>query len=441
MSLDPGFVRWLQDRGIDLTPPGPSPTGFAASDMGLGVPSYQPEVAQPVSADQPYQYEPATLPPLTTGSVIGGALARMPDFQGRAYESPLAAAVRGGVSGLASGFGTAREMQRAREEQNVAREDMARKAAADRAWQAASEARRFRMAKDAKEAGKTPPKTLDERANETRTLAQAAAEGRAAGTPEKSPSSRASGSLGPAGTGTREDAMAIARAIAKGDQPPDLKGLYRLGGPVRAALAEIGYDVTKATIDWTATQKWMASANNPQQLRLRQAAQTAYESLDVVDDLSARLSRQIPRTKVRQLNRASLALAMNGAFGAEAQNTATMLNAQITDIVSELGNVYMGGNSPTDHALQLAQRNLSADWSYNQLRSATDLARKNLRIRLNSIAQSGVVSPSNAVDAGTGAGVNIGRRNVGVNQPAPVNAQEAPPDLIWDGTKFVPARR
>ena len=59
-------------------------------------------------------------------------------------------------------------------------------------------------------------------------------------------------------------------------------------------------------------------------------------------------------------------------------------------MTSELGNVYMGGNSPTDHALTLAAKNLSADWSEGQLRAALTLARTNLRIRANSIKNVGV---------------------------------------------------
>jgi hypothetical protein len=54
-------------------------------------------------------------------------------------------------------------------------------------------------------------------------------------------------------------------------------------------------------------------------------------------------------------------------------------------VSAELANVYMGGNSPTDHALQLAAKNLNASWAKGQLDAGIDLARKNLTIRLNSI--------------------------------------------------------
>ena len=67
---------------------------------------------------------------------------------------------------------------------------------------------------------------------------------------------------------------------------------------------------------------------------------------------------------------------------------ATALEAQIADITSELGNVYMGGNSPTDHSLSLAQKNLSGDWNKETFEEALKQTRLNLKIRQNSITHS-----------------------------------------------------
>jgi hypothetical protein len=57
----------------------------------------------------------------------------------------------------------------------------------------------------------------------------------------------------------------------------------------------------------------------------------------------------------------------------------------------------MGGNSPTDHALQLAGTNLRANWSNDVLKDMTKLARTNLKIRLNSmnsIGPAGLSTPT-----------------------------------------------
>ena len=191
-------------------------------------------------------------------------------------------------------------------------------------------------------------------------------------------------------SGLDVDPGAIADAIISGDQPPETTGLYRYGAAVRTALARKGYDLATAKQDWTATQRHFATLNGPQQTRIRQAAMTAVDSLDVIQDLA----NQWKGGSLPILNRAQLTLAKNGALGPKAQTIATQLEAQITDVASELANVYMGGNSPTDHALQLAGKNLNADWSQAQLSDAITLARKNLTIRLNSIKNTDAITAS-----------------------------------------------
>jgi hypothetical protein len=197
------------------------------------------------------------------------------------------------------------------------------------------------------------------------------------------------------------DAKGIAGAIIKGEQPPSMEGLSRgQGGIVKSELAKKGYNQALAEQDWKATTRHFATLNGTQQTRLRQAAMTARESLDIIDNLSDKWNGG----KFPILNKVNIILAKNGALGQEAQNIATQLDAQITDIVSEMSNVYMGGNSPTDQALQLAAKNLSSDWSRGQLKAGTDLARKNLTIRLNSIQNTSVIGATDKNQYGGGGG-------------------------------------
>lgn len=206
-------------------------------------------------------------------------------------------------------------------------------------------------------------------------------------------------------TATVSEAAQIADAIQAGQQPPDLKGLYRFAGPVRAELAKRGYDLAKASLDWGATQRHMQTLNGQQQTRLRQAVSTASESLDVIENLADQWNGgQFPA-----LNKANLAAAKQGLYGKEAASIATQLEGQITDVVSELGQVYMGGNSPTDHALQLAEKNLRADWSDKVLRDMVTLARTNLTIRRNSMDTIGPAGTSATNPYGPQAAPSSGR--------------------------------
>lgn len=197
----------------------------------------------------------------------------------------------------------------------------------------------------------------------------------------------------------------IADAIIAGEQPPTTTGLYRYGAAVRAILAKKGFNLAQAESDWRATQKHLSTLNSAQQLRMHQAVDNASHSLDVIEDLA----KQWNAGRFPLLNRGRLAAAKQGALGKQAQEIAIQLDAQIADVTSELGNVYMGGNSPTDHSLSLAAKNLQSNWSLSGLQSAIELSRKNLRIRSNSMKNVGVsgasddnpyVAPSPASDAG-----------------------------------------
>ncbi len=190
------------------------------------------------------------------------------------------------------------------------------------------------------------------------------------------------------------DASNVKEAIAgmkDGTIPPQMPG--RASKDYTAIMAEAhrqGFDLAGAATDWAATQKHIASLNSNQQLRLNQAIGQLPELLDSVDALAAKWKAG----RFPLLNKANLALAKGGAMGKEAASIANQLAAQIADVTGDLGAVYMGGNSPTDHALGLAAKSLSEDWDEKVLHDMTALARKNVQTRLHSIQHTGVAGAS-----------------------------------------------
>ncbi len=191
-------------------------------------------------------------------------------------------------------------------------------------------------------------------------------------------------------TDAPDDVKLYADAIQSGNRPPTSQGLYGNTLKVGAELQRRGYDLTTANMDWQATQKHFATLNGAQQTRMRQAVDNASHSLDVIDDLAS----QWKGGKFPLLNSGRLAAAKSGALGPDAQQIATQLDAQIADVTSELANVYMGGNSPTDHAMELAAKNLQTNWTEAQLHTLVAQQRKNLTIRQNSIRNAEAVTPS-----------------------------------------------
>lgn len=187
------------------------------------------------------------------------------------------------------------------------------------------------------------------------------------------------------------DVKETVAGMKDGTLPPQLPG--RASKEYVAIMAEAhrqGYDLATAATDWTVTQKHFQTLNGAQQTRIRQAVDTAYHSLDIIDTLADKWKGG----KFPALNKITLTAAKQGAMGKEAQSIATQLDAQISDLTSELANVYMGGNSPTDHAMTLAAKNLSANWSNEVLRDMTKLARTNLQMRQNAIKNVGAIGTS-----------------------------------------------
>jgi len=213
----------------------------------------------------------------------------------------------------------------------------------------------------------------------------------------------------PSGSVNTDDAKAIADEIVAGRQPPTVHA--RIEGPVRAALARDGYDLTKATQDWTATQKYLSTLNGPGQVRLRQAVDFAYESIPLVDNLA----KEWQGGGFPLLNSARLIGAKQGLLGPQAQQIATKLDQQIVEMQAELAVVYRGGNSPTDEAMKQAAHILQTNWSLPTLQAALGLLQQNLLIRRNSIVSAGV-----ATNAGNSYAPNVSIAAPG-GSPAPAS--------------------
>lgn len=183
------------------------------------------------------------------------------------------------------------------------------------------------------------------------------------------------------------DVKDAVQGMIDGTNPPMLPS--RASKEYTAMLAEAkrrGYDLASAATDWVATQKHIATLNGQQQTRLGQSIGALPELLDSVDALASKWKGG----KFPPLNKANLALAKNGAYGDEVASVARQLDSQIADVTADLGNVYMGGNSPTDQALALAGKSLSGDWSEKVLHDMVGLAKSNVTIRRNSIKNFGV---------------------------------------------------
>lgn len=211
------------------------------------------------------------------------------------------------------------------------------------------------------------------------------------------------------------DAKDVAQAIFDGHATPVLSSYsFRDRTAIAAQLQRMGYNQAQAEQDYKAVQKHLSTMNGAQQLRLGQSISSASDMLDKIDDLYSQWKQLAPVSGYRVLNKATLATMKNlpGRAGA----VATALDAQIADLTADLGNVYMGGNSPTDHALELAGKNLSSNWNQETFEEGIKQARLNLKIRSNSIR--------NSQAAGVSPGSPYMPNQQGPQQSAPANPND-----------------
>ena len=201
----------------------------------------------------------------------------------------------------------------------------------------------------------------------------------------------------------------VIQGVMNGTVPPDLKGLNRnVASAVTAELANRGFDRSKALNEWTANQKLISTMNDQQQMSQRQSLEGVPKQLDMIEGYFNQWQQMAPQFGLRVLNRAALNAAkqMGGQMGAVAQ----ALDGQIADLTSELGGVYGKGNTPTDHALQLASKNLSGEWDVPTFKTAVQNIRRGIAIRTNALNSAQAVGVAGnrygakPAEAGAGAG-------------------------------------
>ncbi len=189
----------------------------------------------------------------------------------------------------------------------------------------------------------------------------------------------------------QKDITDSVKGMFEGLVPPEklasFRDVTRVNAEITRQSRESGMNYPELQLEWDATKKFVQNMQSNQQIRLQQSIEFG---LQAVNDLK-KLSQDYVRGPFPALNKAQLALAMNGAFGATPEERAdnakkaTVFNQQLTDLVADLGTIYLGGNSPTDHGLQLAEKNLNSNWTVDQLNAAIDNVDKLLKFRKNAI--------------------------------------------------------
>jgi hypothetical protein len=182
----------------------------------------------------------------------------------------------------------------------------------------------------------------------------------------------------PAQTTSDEEIQSTAQGVMNGNLAPDLAQVssFRDRSRISSALNKDGFNLPAAQSEWKATQRFLNSMNSEKQTRLRQAIGSTRQALDHLKEINQEYSR----SSLAPLNYLQLKAQANSG-----NELAVKYLGQLNIIQDELAQVFMGGNSPTEKALDLAKNMLSSNWSAGQLNASIDTIDKNLKYRENAI--------------------------------------------------------
>lgn len=201
------------------------------------------------------------------------------------------------------------------------------------------------------------------------------------------------GGRGTQGAGEPQGTAAqIGEAVIRGDQPPDLKGLYRQGPGVKAYLAERRFDQSKAITEWNRAQKEVQALNGPQQVRFRQLMNSLPPALDRIK----KLSEQMNQSGIGALNAAELRAKIRVWGNSPQGQLATQYLTLIKGIKGEMAQAENGGYAPTESAWKTVFDQIDETYGAKQMGTAVDELQRILKYRehgMNSVG-GGMLSPN-----------------------------------------------
>lgn len=198
------------------------------------------------------------------------------------------------------------------------------------------------------------------------------------------------------GGGNSADASvkSIGDSIISGKQPPVLTGLGqgKTAAAVKAYLADQGFDLTKANLDWESAHKQVLSLNGPQMVRYAGLTKSVVNTIDEVNNLA----KEMNNSGLTAFNAAKLATLVNTAGNTKEGQLASKYLAAVNTLKEEFANLAQGGYAPTEAAWGLANSQINANYGVDQLNSSLNEVQRLLNYRLNGIPNMGTLGPGAA---------------------------------------------
>ena len=181
----------------------------------------------------------------------------------------------------------------------------------------------------------------------------------------------------------------IAKAIEKGERPPNLTNLGKMAPMVAAQLAKDNFNQTQALQEYESAHKQVLSLNGPQMVRFVGLAKSVDNTIDEVNVLG----EQLHNSGVPLLNHAKLLYLMQTEGNSERGKLATRYINAVNTVKEEFANAANGGYAPTEPAWKLANEQINGDYGEQQLRASLSEVQRLIRYRLHSIPNMDTLGP------------------------------------------------
>lgn len=189
-----------------------------------------------------------------------------------------------------------------------------------------------------------------------------------------------------------EEGAEIARRMASGDMPPNT--------PVSAAMrpgfvkesARIGFNQSKAVLEWTAATKQTGAVNSAQMNRFTQTATSFLNTAEHVRALADQLKQS--GVDIANLTKRELALKVRGN-----SDLAQVAQAYVTELgalKTEGANVESGGYAPIQDAWKVVDQQIGMDMSWRRIETALDSMERVINYRLQAIPNFSTLGPAGA---------------------------------------------
>jgi hypothetical protein len=186
----------------------------------------------------------------------------------------------------------------------------------------------------------------------------------------------------------------IGDAIISGEQPPTLSGLYGRSGPVRAYLSGKHFDLTKATLQYQAAQKAVASVNSPQMTKYVTLNNSVVKEIERVQELAA----EMQNSGMPGLNQAKLTALIQARGNSPQGQLAAAYLTQINNLKEAFAQLANGGYAPTESVWNLANQQINGNYGVQELNASLAEIKRAINYRL--------ISTPNLQTFGPGAGGN-----------------------------------